>query len=75
MKIEINFPADFEGGKACPLYLGRFLIGPYVARLSLHPDGNLRIAVPKPAVEEGFVQVYDVPPPPVMFGFGKEGSK
>lgn len=59
MKVEVDFPADFESDRVIPIHLGRLMIGPHVARLYLCPDGNVRMSISKSAIEQGFIVTYD----------------
>lgn len=58
-KVEIEFDVSFVDDKVIPKPLGRLVFGPYVARLALCPDGNLRMTIPKQAIDQGFVVTYD----------------
>lgn len=60
MKVEIQFPASFTSDELLPIPIGRLQLGPYVARLVFCPDGNVRLAVDKAAIDNGYIKTFEV---------------
>ena len=59
MKIEIDFPPDFERRKAVPIPLGRLDLAGYTGRLFFDTDGRMRMAISRKAVEAGAIVLWD----------------
>lgn len=73
MKIEVEFPADFESNQVGPIHLGRFYLGNWIARHVMCPDGKARLVIPQEAIDAKLV-VVTIPDEVVLYGFGaKEG--
>ena len=70
MKVEIDFPVDFESRERCPIPIGRIYIGPFAVRIIFCHDGNTRIVIDQEAIRQGFVHVGCVPEPSPQVGFG-----
>ena len=66
MKVEIDFPADFEIDTICSLPIGRLLIGDSVFRIQFAPDGKVHIHGSSAAKE--YIHFYDQEQ--ILVGFG-----
>lgn len=56
MKVEVDFPADFESDRALSIHLGRLTRGKdHVMRLFFRPDGTVIAVVPQSALDDGSI--------------------
>lgn len=65
MKVEIDFPADFESDTVSSLPIGRLLVGDSVFRIQFAPDGKVHIHGPSEA--QKYIHFYDTEQ--VVYGF------
>lgn len=70
-KIEINFPGDFESGRAGALPVGRIMLGGYVLRLVFTPRGEVVGLIDKGAIASGNLILMKSPEEGGLFGFGQ----
>ena len=77
MKVEIDFPSDFETSRPFPLHVGRLACGGFsMVRIAFTPKGYLVLYVPQSAVDRGGVVIYDDCVPQDGFvGFGLAPAK
>lgn len=75
-KVEIEFDSEFGTEDLLPKPLGRLMLGPYVGRLVLLPDGCLALGIDERAITEGYVRTYRAPSEDevALTGFGAKSD-
>jgi hypothetical protein len=74
MKIEVEFPCDFDSKEVGVIQLGRMYLGSKAVRLFFDKDGRMKMLIPLSAVNEGSVILWEdgTPPPAIsLFGMAK----
>lgn len=56
-EVPIKFPGDFESDAAAPIHLGRLYVGEHLVRVFFSPRGQMHLALPQAAIDDGSVIV------------------
>lgn len=75
MKIPIEFPVSFETNKPGFIHIGRIYLGPFHCRLVMSPDGKIRMAVDKGAVDKGYLILTELSEETIGFGLTPSNEK